>query len=282
MTRAARQAKQGIAGRVLGAMSPALWIAAICVLVVLVCAIGGAAVAPGSPDVQRLLVGDTPPSSEYWAGTDKLGRDVLARTVAGARTALIGPTVVAAGAFAIATVLGLLAGYFGGWVDSVIMRAVDIILALPGPLIAIVVVGVTGGGYWTAVGVLVALFVAPDTRIVRSAVLVQRSQPYIEAARIQNIPRYRILFVHILPNVMPIILSYAVLDFAFALVNLAGLSFLGLGVEPGTADWGRMLFENRNILFTNPAALLVPAAMIVITAGSINMLGDRLREAVAK
>lgn len=272
----------GLSTRIHAAMSPALWLAAVCVLGVLVCAIGGGAVAPGSPDVQRLLVGDTPPSAEFWAGTDNLGRDVLARTVAGARTALIGPTIVAAGAFAIATILGLLAGYFGGWIDSVIMRAVDIILALPGPLIAIVVVGVTGGGYWTAVSVLVALFVAPDTRIVRSAVLVQRSQPYIEAARIQNIPRRRILFVHILPNVMPIILSYAVLDFAFALVNLAGLSFLGLGVDPGTADWGRMLFENRSILFTNPAALLLPAAMIVVTAGSINMLGDRIREAVAK
>lgn len=276
------RAMQGMIKRSLGAMSPALWVAAACVLVVLVCTIGGAAVAPGSPDVQRLLVGDTPPSGEFWAGTDKLGRDVLARTVVGARTALIGPTVVAAGAFTVATVLGLLAGYFGGWIDSVIMRGVDIILALPGPLVAIVVVGVTGGGYWTAVSVLVVLFVAPDTRIVRSAVLVQRSQPYIEAARIQNIPRHRILFVHILPNVMPIILSYAVLDFAFALVNLAGLSFLGLGVEPGTADWGRMLFENRNILFTNPTALLLPAAMIVVTAGSINMLGDRIREAVAK
>lgn len=276
------RAMQGMIKRSLGAMSPALWVAAACVLVVLVCTIGGAAVAPGSPDVQRLLVGDTPPSAEFWAGTDKLGRDVLARTVVGARTALIGPTVVAVGAFTVATVLGLLAGYFGGWIDSVIMRGVDIILALPGPLIAIVVVGVTGGGYWTAVSVLVVLFVAPDTRIVRSAVLVQRSQPYIEAARIQNIPRHRILFVHILPNVMPIILSYAVLDFAFALVNLAGLSFLGLGVEPGTADWGRMLFENRNILFTNPTALLLPAAMIVVTAGSINMLGDRIREAVAK
>lgn len=277
-----RHALQVIPGRVFGAMSPALWVAALCVLVVLVCAIGGGAVVPGSPDVQRLLVGDTPPSAEFWAGTDKLGRDVLARTAAGARTALIGPTMVAAGAFAIATVLGLLAGYLGGRIDSIIMRGVDIILALPGPLIAIVVVGVTGGGYWTAVGVLVVLFVAPDTRIVRSAVLVQRSQPYIEAARIQNISRFRILFVHILPNVMPIILSYAVLDFAFALVNLAGLSFLGLGVEPGTADWGRMLFENRNILFSNPAALLVPATTIVMTAGSINMLGDRLREAVAK
>ena len=259
-------------------MSPLLWIAALCVAVILICAVAGEAVAPMSPDTQRLLVGDTPPSADFIAGTDNLGRDILSRTIVGARTAIVGPTVIALGAFAIATVLGLVAGYFGGRIDAAIMRTVDIVLALPGPLIAIVVVGVTGGGYWTAVAVLTLLFVAPDTRIVRSAVLSQRSQPYIEACRIQNVPRHRILFVHILPNVLPLILSYVVLDFAFALVNLAGLSFLGLGVEPGTADWGRMLFENRGILFTNPASVLLPAATIVVTAGAINMLGDHFRE----
>ena len=138
------------------------------------------------------------------------------------------------------------------------MRWVDFMLALPGPLVAIVVVGVVGGGYWTAVLVLIILFTAPDTRIVRSAVLEQRPLPYIDAARTLGVSKTRILFVHILPNVLPIILAYVVLDFAFALVNLAGLSFLGLGVEPGTPDWGRMLFENRTILFTNPVALLLP------------------------
>jgi peptide/nickel transport system permease protein len=246
--------------------------------IVAVCAAFGLSIAPGSPDTQRLLVSDTPPSAEFWAGTDQLGRDVLSRTIVGARTALIGPLIIAAGAFAIATLLGLLSGYLGGLIDTAIMRWVDFMFALPGPLVAIVVVGVVGGGYWTAVAVLVALFVPADTRIVRSAVLAQRPLPYIEAARTLGISKARILFVHILPNVLPIVCAYVVLDFAFALVNLAGLSFLGLGVQPGTSDWGRMLFENRNILFSNPVALLLPALMIILTAGSINLIGDWLYE----
>jgi peptide/nickel transport system permease protein len=250
--------------------------------VVVICALFGAGVAPDSPFTQRLEVGDQPPSAEFLAGTDLLGRDVLSRVIYGAWTALVGPIVVAVGAWMIATVLGLVSGYLGGWVDSAIMRWVDFMLALPAPLIAIVVVGVVGGGYWTAVMVLIILFTAPDARIVRSAVLEQRPQPYIDAARALGISKTRILFVHILPNVLPLILAYVVLDFAFALVNLAGLSFLGLGVEPGTPDWGRMLFENRTILFTNPVALLLPAAMVILTAVSMNLIGDWLFERLTR
>jgi peptide/nickel transport system permease protein len=248
------------------------------VAVVFICAVLGEHIAPGDASTQRLDVGDRPPSIEFWAGTDLLGRDVLSRVIVGARTALMGPIIVAVGAFTIATLLGLISGYLGGMVDSAIMRWADFMLALPGPLVAIVVVGILGGGYWTAVLVLIILFTAPDTRIVRSAVLEQRPLPYIDAARTLGISKTRILFVHILPNVLPIILAYVVLDFAFALVNLAALSFLGLGVEPGTPDWGRMLFENRNILFSNPVALLLPAAMIILTAGSMNLIGDWIFE----
>jgi peptide/nickel transport system permease protein len=250
--------------------------------VVIVCAIFRESIAPDSPFTQRLDVGDKPPSAAFVAGTDLLGRDILSRTIHGARTALVGPIVVAAGAFAIATLLGLLAGYLGGIVDTVIMRWVDFMLALPGVLVAIVVVGVVGGGYWTAVTVLIILFTAPDTRIVRSAVLEQRPLPYIDAARSLGISKRRILFIHILPNILPLVLAYVALDFAFALVNLAGLSFLGLGVEPGTPDWGRMLFENRNILFTNPVGLLLPAGMIILTAVSMNLIGDWLFERLTK
>jgi peptide/nickel transport system permease protein len=254
----------------------------VMVAIVVACALFGSSIAPDSPFTQRLLVGDQPPSAEFIAGTDLLGRDVLSRVIHGAWTALVGPIVVAAGAFAVATLLGLLSGYLGGFTDAAVMRWVDFMLALPAPLIAIVVVGVVGGGYWTAVAVLIILFVAPDTRIVRSAVLEQRPLPYIDAARALGVSKRRILFVHILPNVLPIILAYIVLDFAFALVSLAGLSFLGLGVEPGTPDWGRMLFENRGILFSNPVALLLPAAMIILTAVSMNLIGDWLFERFAK
>jgi peptide/nickel transport system permease protein len=257
-------------------------LAILLVAIVVVCALFAGAIAPDSPDTQRLLIGDKPPSAAFLAGTDLLGRDVLSRVIHGAWTALAGPIVIAAGAFSIATLLGLLSGYLGGLVDSAIMRWVDFMFALPGPLVAIVVVGVVGGGYWVAVLVLVILFTAPDTRIVRSAVLEQRPRPYIDAARSLGVSKTRILFIHILPNVLPIVLAYVLLDFAFALVNLAGLSFLGLGVQPGTPDWGRMLFENRNILFSNPVALLLPATMIILTAVSMNLIGDWLAERWAK
>lgn len=251
-----------------------VWIAMAFVAMAIVCAAFGRQIAPYPPNEQDLLLGDSPPSAEHWAGTDLLGRDVLSRTIVGARTALVGPAVVAAGAFAIATILGLWGGYVGGATDSLVMRWVDFMFALPGPLIAIVIVGVVGGGFWTAVAVLVVLFTAPDTRIVRSAVLEQRPLPYIEAARTLGIPRRRIMFRHIFPNILPLIAAYVVLDFAFALVSLAALSFLGLGVPPGTPDWGRMLFENRTILLTNPMAALLPAAAIVVTAACINIIGD--------
>jgi peptide/nickel transport system permease protein len=257
---------------------PLILLSFLVIGVVLVCAVLGEHLAPSAPGLQRLEVGDTPPSAEFWAGTDQVGRDVLARVIVGARTALMGPVLIAAGAFAVATLLGLFAGYLGGWVDALAMRWADVMIALPGPLIAIVVVGVVGGGYWTAVAVLIVLFLAPDTRIVRSAVLEQRPMPYIDAARTLGLSPTRIIFRHIFPNVFPIVFAYVVLDFSFALVSLAGLSFLGLGVEPGTADWGRMLYENRSILFSNPVAVLFPAAMIILTAGSINLVGDWLYE----
>ena len=250
---------------------------ALALLVVLVVfAVFGSVIAPHDPDEQRLLVSDTPPSSEFWAGTDQLGRDVLSRSIVGARTALVGAVVVSVGAFAIATVLGLISGYLGGATDAVVMRSVDLMLALPGLLIAIVVVGVVGGGFWVAVLVLIVLFAAPDTRIVRSAVLEQRPLPYIEAARTLGVSKPRVMFGHILPNITPIILAYIVIDFAFALIALASLSFLGLGVDPGTADWGRMLFENKGLLFSNPWAVVVPALFIIIAAASMNLVGDWL------
>ncbi|TIM16805.1 MAG: ABC transporter permease [Mesorhizobium sp.] len=254
-------------------------LAFVVVGVVVLCAVLAPWIAPYDPSLQRLDVGVSLPSSDLILGTDTLGRDILSRTIHGASTALVGPMVIAAGAFAIATILGLLAGYLGGWIDTLIMRWVDFMHGLPSTLIVIVVVGVIGGGYWVAVAVLLIAFVPSDTRIVRSAVLEQRPRPYIEAARSLGISKPRILLVHIIPNILPIIVAYIAIDFAFALVNLAGLSFLGLGVEPGTADWGRMLSENRNLLLGgNPLGTLVPASAMILTAISMNLIGDWLFE----
>jgi peptide/nickel transport system permease protein len=258
--------------------SPVLVLSFVVVGIVAVCAIFGSAIAPHDPAAQNLLGSLSPPSREHWLGTDDLGRDIFSRTIAGARTAVVGPLIVALGAMLIGNVLGLWAGYRGGWVDSTIMRGADLVYALPALLVAIVVVGVLGGGYFLAVGLLVLLYAPFDTRIVRGATLEQRSRPYVEAARTLGLPRRRIMFGHIWPNVLPVAVANATLAFAFALVSLASLSFLGLGVGPGTADWGRMLSESRLLLFDNPAAALAPGIAIVITAASVNVIGDWLFE----
>jgi peptide/nickel transport system permease protein len=158
------------------------------------------------------------------------------------------------------------------------MRVVDFVYALPGLLVAIVVVGVLGGGYYRAVVLLVFLFCPFDTRLVRAATLEQRRRPYVEAARTLGLPRWRIMFLHIWPNVLPVAVANATLAFAFALVSLASLSFLGIGVGPGTADWGRMLSDSRTLLFQNPATALAPGIALVLTAASVNVIGDWLFE----
>jgi len=246
--------------------------------IVLVCAAIGPRIAPHDPNEQDLFVGLSDPSAQHWLGTDDLGRDIFSRTVAGARSAVVGPLIIAVGAMLIGAVLGLLAGYNGGAVDSGISRWVELVYALPALLVAIVVVGVFGGGYFLAVFLLVILFSPVDTRIARGAALDQRSRPYVEAARLLDLPRWQIMYRHIWPNVMPYSLANAFLTFAFALVSLAALSYLGLGVGPGAADWGRMLSESRTLLFDNPAAAIAPGVAIALTAVSVSVLGDWLSE----
>ena len=165
--------------------------------------------------------------------------------------------------------------------DSVIMRWVDVMYSLPPLLIAIVVVGVVGGSYWVAVGLLVILTAPYDTRIVRGATLEQRTLPYVEAARVLGLPARRIMAFHIWPNLLPVVVAATFLNFAFSLVNLAALSFLGLGVGAQTPDWGRMLADGIALLFDNPWVSIAPAIMIVATAASMNLIGDWLYERLA-
>ena len=249
-------------------------LAFLIVAVVVVCAAFGEWLAPHDPSEQNLLVGLQPPGGDHPFGTDDLGRDILSRTIVGARTALVGPLIIAAGAMVIGNLLGLVAGYRGGVTDSIISRAVDFVYAMPALLVAIVVVGVLGGGYFLAVALLMVLFSPIDTRIVRGATLDQRSRPYVEAARVIGLSGHRIMFRHIWPNVLPLALANAFLTFAFSLVSLASLSVLGLGIGPGTADWGRMLAESRTLLFDNAAAALAPGLALVAMAASVNVIGD--------
>jgi peptide/nickel transport system permease protein len=246
--------------------------------VVVVLAILGGVVAPQDPAAQDLSEALAGPSPAHWLGTDALGRDVLSRLMAGARSAFVGPLVIAAASLVLGNVLGLISGYFGGWIDAWIMRWVDVMWSVPDILVIIVVAGALGGGYWLAVAVLIALATPYATRVVRGATLEQVPRPYVEAAKALGVPGPRIMLLHIWPNISALALANAFLVFATALVALSGLSFLGLGVSPGAADWGRMLAEGRNLLFVNPVAALAPAAMIVLTATSMNLIGDWLYE----
>jgi peptide/nickel transport system permease protein len=246
-------------------------------LVVLL-AVTGSLLATQNPATQNLTAITALPSGAHWFGTDALGRDVFSRVIAGARTAFFGPLVIAVGSFVIGNVLGLLAGYRGGWVDAVIMRWVDVMWSIPSLLLLIVLAGVIGASYWPAVGILVLLTAPFDARVVRGATLEQVPRPYVEAAKTLGVSDRRIMLFHIWPNVSAVAVANTFLVFASSLVVLSGLSFLGLGVPPGTPDWGLMLSQNEDLVFVNPIATLAPGAMIVLTATSMNLIGDWLYE----
>lgn len=249
-------------------------LAFVFMLAVAVCAIFGTWVAPHDPDAQDLLLGTTGPSGGHWFGTDDLGRDVFSRVVAGTSSSVVGPIVFAIGVVVLGGTLGVIAGYTGGWLGAVIARWVDLMWALPAFLVTIMLLGVIGGGYWGAVAVLIVLNCAWDCRLLRGAAIEQRGLPYIEAARTLGLGRSRIIVRHIAPNVLPIAVTSFCLDFASGLTVMAGLAFLGFGLAPGTANWGTMINENREILFENPAASLAPAGMVIITAIAMELIGN--------
>jgi peptide/nickel transport system permease protein len=259
-------------------LTPLVVVSMMIVLLAVTAAIFGPWLVPHPAGAQDLATGVSGPSHDHWLGTDDLGRDVFSRTVVGARTAIAGPLLVALGSMLLGNLLGLIGGYRGGFTDTAVSRYADLVYALPALLVAIVVVGVVGGGYFVAVGLLIVLYSPVDTRIVRSATLVQRAQPYVEAARTGDVPQHRIIFWHIWPNVLPLAVANAFLTFAFSIVSLASLSFLGLGVGPGAADWGRMLSDSRTLLFDNEWTALGPGLALVATAASVNVVGDWLFE----
>ncbi|MBC9936016.1 MULTISPECIES: ABC transporter permease [unclassified Leucobacter] len=258
---------------------PALIIASVAViLLALFLAAFGSMLAPDA-NHQDLADSMLPPGSPgHLLGTDQLGRDTLQLAIAGTRTAIIGPIVIALGSSVLGVLLGTLAGYRRGWVDALVSRWADLLLALPVVLVALVVVGILGSGYWLSIALLVLLFSPSDTRIVRSVVLEEASRPYIESARVAGIGSTRIMFVHILPNVLRMAVTNLLLNTAFALVALSSLSFLGLGIAPGTPDWGRQLADGWTIMAGNPAAVITPALLIIVVACAINLFGDWLSE----
>ncbi|MER5220559.1 ABC transporter permease [Streptomyces flaveus] len=226
---------------------------------------------PGHQDLMRSAAG---PGDGHWLGTDTLGRDVLSQVLAGTRTAVVGPLCVALGVLLLGVPLGMAAGYRGGFLDAVTNRFADLIYVFPAILLVIVVVGVIGDGYWFAVAVLTLLFLPAQIRLCRNTTVVQARLPYVEAARTLGLPAPRIMFRHVLPNILPTVVATFLLDFVGALISLSGLSYLGLGVPPGTPDWGELLRQGQSLLTVNPYMSLAPGLMIIITATSVTLLGD--------
>jgi peptide/nickel transport system permease protein len=237
-------------------------------------------VATHDPNDQELLTRLESPSDAHWFGTDELGRDEFSRLVYGARISLFIGLLGTLGGVVIGTVLGMTSGFFGGWTDTLAMRIVDVMYAFPGILLAILIVAVMGPGLFNLIVALTIWGTPTLSRIVRSSVLTLKSQEFVEAARTIGASRSRIMIRHLLPNSLAPIIVYATLGVAGSLLTAAGLGFLGLGVQPPTAEWGAMLSVGRGYLREAPHIMIFPGLLIFVTVISLNLVGDALRDAL--
>ncbi|MDY6876382.1 MAG: nickel transporter permease [Chloroflexota bacterium] len=237
-------------------------------------------VSPYDPDEVDILHQLESPTRSHLLGTDLYGRDILSRMFWGGRITLVVGLISVAIAASIGILLGLVSGYYGGGIDSLIMRFIDVLLSFPRVLLALTVVGMLGPGL---LNVMIAVGVAGITgyaRLVRGTVLSAKEETYVDAARAIGCPDVKILFRHLLPNVIGPVIVLATLDVASAIMSASSLSFLGLGVQPPTSEWGYMLNEGRIYLRSAPWITFFPGMAIMISVLSINMLGDGLRDAL--
>lgn len=252
----------------------------------LVVAIFAPLIAPYAPDVQfrdALLkppIWDANADPRFLLGTDPVGRDILSRLIHGARYSLFIGFFVVVGALIVGVVLGVLAGYFRGWVDVVIMRVMDIILAFPPLLLALVLVAILGPGLFNAM-IAIALVLQPHfARLVRAAVMAEKNREYVTAARLSGAGHLRLMLVTILPNCLGPLIVQATLSFSNAILEAAALGFLGMGAQPPTPEWGTMLASAREFIIKAPWVVTLPGLAILITVLAINLIGDGLRDAL--
>ena len=231
-----------------------------------------------TPLALHLEQGLFPPSSEHILGQDKLGRDILSRILYGGRVSLGVGTAVLFISMTIGILVGTVAGFFGGRVDSVLMRVTDIFLAFPGMLLAIAMAAVLGPSVWNVVIALSVLGWPGFTRLIRGQILVVREEEYILAARGLGMGPAQIILRHLLPNILAPVIVEATFTMASVIVAEASLSFLGLGVQPPFPSWGGMLNEARVFLLVAPHLVIVPGFVMVMTVVALNLLGDDLRD----
>jgi peptide/nickel transport system permease protein len=241
-------------------------------------AIAAPFVAPQDPNAIHLAQAYAAPHAGAIFGADSAGRDILSRLIYGARLSLLGPILVIVVAALVGVPLGLLAGYVGGATDAVVSRAADVMFAIPGLLLAILIVATFGAGFTTAVIAVAITYVPLMARVVRSGALVERSKAYVDACRLEGFGVVRICGLHIAPNLTRLIVSQVAVYFAYAVLDLAALSFLGLGTQPPTPDWGNMLANANQGIFNSPTGVIPASVAIVLVVVSVSLIADWVAE----
>lgn len=254
----------------------------IIVILVALSAIFAPVITPYDPAQTNILKTEEPPSSEHWLGTDKVGRDIYTRLIYGGRVSIMVGLISMIISVSIGTVMGLLAGYFGGLVDTIIARLIDIFRSIPFLIIAITIASIWGPGLYRLMVIIGVLSWTGVARLVRGKVFSLREREFIEAARASGGNDLWIMFKHLLPNSMAPIIVNATLRVAYSIISEAGLTFLGLGVQPPTASWGSMLksAQSIHVLGTMPWYWIPPGVMVLITVMGINFVGDGLRDSL--
>jgi peptide/nickel transport system permease protein len=262
---------------------PLFWGAVVVLTILVLVAVLAPVLAPADPlqiDLSNVLDGASP---AHPLGTDQSGRDILSRLMYGARTSLLGALGVVAFSTLLGVLLGVTAAWRGGWSDAIISRTNDLIFAFPGLLLAILAVSMFGTGLAAPVIALAIAYTPYVARLTRSAALLERDRAYVAACRVQGFGSLRICVVHLVPNIAPVILAQATIDFGYALIDLAALSYLGLGVQPPAADWGVMISEGQaSVLRGAPQQALFAGAAIVATVVSFNVIGEGFAARIAR
>ncbi len=254
-------------------------VGALVILIFTLAAIFAPWVAPADPYKQSLSAQFQPPSRQHWLGTDDFGRDTLSRVIWGGRVSLTAGLISVTISLVGGVLIGLLAAYLGGWVDLVLMRVVDVMLAFPGILLAIAMMAFLGPSLRSAMLAVGIVGIPGYSRVARSAALTVRNLDYITAVESLGGSHSRILFRHLLPNIQGIVIVQATLGIAGSILSTASLSFLGLGVQPPVADWGSMLSGAESFIVSHPFQAVPPGLAILLVVISFNLMGDGLRDA---
>lgn len=233
---------------------------------------------PYDPYEQNLSIALQPPGGSHLLGTDRYGRDMLSRVIIGSQTTIFSALLLVAAVTCVGGVVGIICGYHGGKVDSFLMRVSDIFLAFPGMVFAIAVASVMNGGVMNAAVALACISWPKYARITRSQVMMIKNMPYIAAAKLSGSGTLKMIGKHVVPNIAGPVVVTAVLDIGTMIMEIAGLSFLGLGAAPPTAEWGSMMSNGRSMLQTSPWVILAPGCAIFLTVVIFNLAGDTVRD----